>query len=575
MSKELLDAAVFLPKKHCFWKHCKWTGHNNVELWKHIWDQHRSAELEAAVAYYDARLPQSQRLHTVLNQVASVLTRQGPPLCSAAQDRRSLYNLYQALEPVDSVQSLICFSCGCSHACVQPLAGSRIRYYPCFPRTGLFLGLQETTVEQIFGMKTYLERYGERSYRGCRTSLRQPPFKQELEAWEVHVYLGPKQARFKCLLGCGQDRRCKEHKRASNAMCSQCEVPICHICHDYLLGPKPPSQPPIALSNDMWTGFSARMIYDEKVTYLELLASEPFCLGLVCFIIQNQEEINQQRQGSKDAAAPLPKQSRSLFMQPALQQSARVAVRGNITLFAMPIAEVLQMLVEYDAKPCDLPRTGPELQEVVRILVKGGGDSIKNVIVQATMRRAVVVKLIEDGVRRGHPNYTRVDLDRVRAKAARPVEEGGLPVEGPLPDLLTVGAPDNGLDEVLQQKASSPHPVSSTAEDVFSCLRPNVVLQEKSGNAERDLLSTEVAAWETLSGHTAGDKCVVTTSSHMENTFVYDLLCKAYPFLHKSALAYPDFGREKTFRALQKGPLVNLQLFTACMNRRIEHQFRF
>ena len=99
-------------------------------------------------------------------------------------------------------------------------------------------------------------------------------------------------------------------------------------------------------------------------------------------------------------------------------------------------------------------------------------------------------------------------------------------------------------------------------------------MQEKSANAERDLLGAEVVAWQTLSGHSAADTLVVTTSSAMENTFVYDALCKAYPFLHKSVLAYPDYGCERSFRAVQKGPHVSLALFSMCMNRRIEHQIR-
>ena len=150
MSREILDAGVFLPPKHCFWSGCVWTGETNIDLWKHIVEAHGSEDLEAAMNFYDPRLKAQQRLHTVLNQVASVITRRGPPLCSAAQDRRSLYNLYKALEPEDSVQALICFSCGCSHPAVKALAGSRIRYYPCYAAHGRFLGLKEEEVEDCF-----------------------------------------------------------------------------------------------------------------------------------------------------------------------------------------------------------------------------------------------------------------------------------------------------------------------------------------------------------------------------------------------------------------------------------------
>ena len=60
----------------------------------------------------------------------------------------------------------------------------------------------------------------------------------------------------------------------------------------------------------------------------------------------------------------------------------------------------------------------------------------------------------------------------------------------------------------------------------------------------------------------------------MEKTFVYDFLCTAYPFVHKSGLAYPDHGLKATPRAAQKGAKVDLPTFSACMNRRIERQYR-
>ena len=78
------------------------------------------------------------------------------------------------------------------------------------------------------------------------------------------------------------------------------------------------------------------MIYDEQVTYMELLAAEPFCLGLVCFILQSIEEGSE---GKKDGKVQGhgSTQRRSMFIRPAFQPTARVAVRGIITLFAMPL----------------------------------------------------------------------------------------------------------------------------------------------------------------------------------------------------------------------------------------------
>ena len=96
-----------------------------------------------------------------------------------------------------------------------------------------------------------MQRYGDRDYRGCCTSLQEAPFKEELKAWEVGVYLGPRQSVYKCLLGCAEDRRCSDHRRAANVLCKKCEVPLCEMFHHYLLEKRPARHLPIAYTNDL------------------------------------------------------------------------------------------------------------------------------------------------------------------------------------------------------------------------------------------------------------------------------------------------------------------------------------
>jgi hypothetical protein len=71
-----------------------------------------------------------------------------------------------------------------------------------------------------------------------------------------------------------------------------------------------------------------------------------------------------------------------------------------------------------------------------------------------------------------------------------------------------------------------------------------------------------------------GQDLVATTGSHLEDTFIYDFLARAYPFVHKAVVAYPDYGLQLTPRMAQKGPKVDLTLFSWCMTRRIEQQYR-
>ena len=82
-----------------------------------------------------------------------------------------------------------------------------------------------------------------------------------------------------------------------------------------------------------------------------------------------------------------------------------------------------------------LPRAGVELANVVSILLKtAGGDQDKKAsagsIHQATVRRKVVVDLIEEMQRRGHSAYKHVDMEAVKQRAE------ALPVDDDPPELL-------------------------------------------------------------------------------------------------------------------------------------------
>ena len=188
-TRKLLDSGVWLPKKHCFWQGCQWTGSNNAERWCHVRSKHWSKVLADAVAYYHNGLPLNRRLETVMNQVAGLIMRRGAPLSCVSIDRRSLHNLWSALAPEDSVENVVCFSCACSHPMVRPLRGSRISYHPAFEKKGKFLGLEITQVEDFFGRTTYLRKYGRRVVKGSMTDLSVSPWQEELEVWEVGVWL--------------------------------------------------------------------------------------------------------------------------------------------------------------------------------------------------------------------------------------------------------------------------------------------------------------------------------------------------------------------------------------------------
>eukprot|EP00959_Pyramimonas_sp_CCMP1952_P085456 1787518-Pyramimonas_sp.AAC.1 len=73
-------------------------------------------------------------------------------------------------------------------------------------------------------------------------------------------------------------------------------------------------------------------------------------------------------------------------------------------------------------------------------------------------------------------------------------------------ELVTQLGHDDGLDKVMAQKASSPHLTAVNVADALTDVRPNAVVLEKSGQAERDLALTESGAWASLAAKMHGEK---------------------------------------------------------------------
>jgi hypothetical protein len=285
---------------------------------------------------------------------------------------------------------------------VQPLRGSGIEHVPAF-QGKKFLNLSPEQVNGFFGKSTYLQRYGKRIIKGCCTDLEASPFKEELDAWVVSVHVHGLSTD---LIACGEDVQCCDHKHGANMnkLCAKCEVPLCSECLKSLRA-KPAQQPPLGLCNDTWTGYSSDFIYESNVTYLELLCASPCCLSLICFILQNA-------QGSsvKDESAKRPK--KPMFLEPAFKQAHRTAARGNITMWPMPLTDILDEMRRLEKDGVDLPRSGKDLSKIVKVLLKSAGKLPASLIAHATVRRAEVMRLIEDGKVRGHPSYKDAQKNR-------------------------------------------------------------------------------------------------------------------------------------------------------------------
>ena len=129
-----------------------------------------------------------------------------------------------------------------------------------------------------------------------------------------------------------------------------------------------------------------------------------------------------------------------------------------------------------------LPRAGVELANVVSILLKtAGGDddgqASARFIHQATVRRQVVIKVIEELKRRGHSAYVNVDLEDVKQRA-QALPENDIP-----PEIVRLLPLDNAHDKLQPNKNATPVRREGSLDEVqknLSVLRMSAVVFEKS-----------------------------------------------------------------------------------------------
>ena len=224
------------------------------------------------------------------------------------------------------------------------------------------------------------------------------------------------------ILCCPEDVQCarlKGNEHRKDECCDQCVAPVCQECTSHLEAAKP-KLPPSSLANDMMIFYPPKMLYEQKVTIMEMICASVCITSIICFTLEKKYR---NVRGMDEAVHA---------------NEHRMAFRGNATSFPLPWEDLMVQLRDSQASSdatsaVSLPRVGGELANVVSILLKSaGGESDKTantqLIHQAMVRRQVVIDLILEMKRRGHAAYVNVDMDKVKDKA-RGLPEGDVPPE--------------------------------------------------------------------------------------------------------------------------------------------------
>ena len=308
----------------------------------------------------------------------------------------------------------------------------------------------------------------------------------------------------------------------------------------------------------MWTGFAAKLLYEKKVTVMEMICASPCLVAMVCFSLEVERG--------------------NLLNEELHMARHRVGSRGNVTCFPLPLQELYNELQRTDSEEgrlqCALPRTGVDLQDAVKILLKGSQENIAKLITQATVRRNVVVELILEAKARGHLSYRHVSEEDVWQRAK------DLPENGAPPEVIHILELQRSLDNLIANKNASPASGRVDEKNAFDHCRPNAVVDEKSSTEGGDINARRITALTTIVDQLQTDKeggqgdIVVSTGSDMLDQFQPWFFSIAFAFCFKSGIACPDLKKRNRYRRIKSAPEVTIERWCELMVRRVEAQFR-
>ena len=490
------DAAVVLQPAHCAFAGCTRTFVSGEDLSKHLEAESEHIKLLSAVTRCMAPSQDSEQLRrfSAYCEAIACKIRQGAPLDTYSIDRRAIMQ-YSMATADDQIYMPMCFSCARRFPHIASLdkqdqkPKNEIRWQKPLSSTEdvKFFGMGAQRCAEIFGLDTYIERYGHQpGFPDMRERM------AEFDDWQLIV---PFRQRSLTLLCCPEDRKCTSENKSScmarGTLCKDCEVPVCRYCEEALLQPRGAQMPYAALTNDLMIFYAPVVMYEKQATAMELICASVCLTTMISFTLEKKHRGKER-----------------LFDQPVHMQRHTIGTRGNATSFPMPWEEILRMLQDVDqtddAGAVDLPHSGEELVRWAQVLLKTSGDEgvddLKGLVHQASVRADVVVALIEEMKNRGHRAYKNLDMERVRRKAKDTLPHAGVPPE--IMHLVKISSEDDSLDRIQIQKEATPVAgrcqSHTEAEQLFSTLSPNAVVCERSSEDAFDVVAQRAAAFQDI-----------------------------------------------------------------------------
>ena len=557
---DVAGPAVDLPTWHCAFQDCEYESETSAALEQHLLCRHVAA-LRTVTDLRQPPLPWEDAGIEAYKAALTVACQRGAPTAHAAVDRRCLRE-FQTAKDADNVGAAICFVCARRFPHMETgvrRAQDRIMWRRVLgPEKDECLGTARAHVEHWLGRDVYWERYGRQHGSDAQAEL-----EKELLHWQTTLYFeSAAPLRIVC---CPEDKVCAR-RCAASVTCPKCRAPVCEFCWTSMT--RKHAQPATALANDMLIFFAPKMIYQQEVTFMELVCASPCFTAMCCFSLE--KKLLGDRALDQDAFMP----------------RQRLAARGNATTFPLAWEDMLQHLEtatsQAAAGSLRLPRVGVELAETVSVIIKTMETSrdkqaLSQVIHQARVRRAVVLELLFEAQRRGHPAYKHVDWAEALSRAE------DLPEDGVPEEIVTLLPHDEDLSNVLRQKAATPArgamSLEAVAEELGPMCKPNAVVNEKSSAGMGDVNAQQVAALEATrtQNDTAPLQSEITliTGNRVLDQFQPWYFAFAFAYVFPFSTGMPDppaWSKNARYRRPDSAPRVDLETWMRCMARRCEAQ---
>ena len=363
------------------------------------------------------------------------------------------------------------------------------------------------------------------------------------------------------ILCCPEDHRCSTRDCVEQkTLCPSCKIPVCRSCmkllHENVIVPQ-------GLINDNYYGFLESWIWEQRVTWMEKTVSSPFWTGMTLFTVGARGRAKKGNASVKQ----------HLLHEAMYSANQRVAYKGQIFSAPMNWLDIQKQLEEMDrdAVYVSLPVTKEVLAARVQVAIGSGLVDLNKCIREATVRRPIVVRLIEMHRERMHPDYQQQLMEDVRRRVQElaPTDEPTIPT-----GLIEALESDNedALEDPVDKAAAPAVRVWNEEElcDEMDRNRPLVLAAQRDTDSQRDIEASRAHALSSVS------ELTVHTGSKLIKQFNTLYIPRVFQLSLPWCVGGPDFDNQPRLRRkAEEDPAVSLDMFTAMMSRRSEAQIRW